>query len=134
MDNEIKASEQKFLFEAEKKHEVVYSTIQSPVLIDNPTKKQDKVLYNPNLNVKQVRKRYMMPRIVAFIPAHNEEKSIRDCLAGLADQTLPKYVQLDIFVIADNCSDRTEEKAFEAARDFGLNVIVLATKIINNEK
>ncbi|WP_350019400.1 glycosyltransferase [Priestia flexa] len=39
---------------------------------------------------------YMKPRIVAFIPAHNEEKSIRDCLEGLGDQLLPNRVDLDM--------------------------------------
>jgi poly-beta-1,6-N-acetyl-D-glucosamine synthase len=111
MNNEIKVSGQLQLF----------------------TKEKDQVIsFNPNQKRSKIRKRYMMPRIVAFIPAHNEEKSIRDCLAGLADQSLPKYIQLDIFVIADNCSDRTEEKAFEAAKDFGLNVIILRTK--NNKQ
>ncbi|WP_328236750.1 glycosyltransferase [Shouchella miscanthi] len=52
---------------------------------------------------------FMRPRIVAFIPAHNEEKSIRDCLEGLADQVLPAHVLLDIIVIADNCTDLKEQ-------------------------
>ncbi|WP_197284259.1 hypothetical protein [Bacillus sp. JCM 19041] len=30
-----------------------------------------------------VKNAFMRPRIVAFIPAHNEERSIRDCLEGL---------------------------------------------------
>ena len=74
----------------------------------------------------------MRPRIVAFIPAHNEEKSIRDCLAGLGDQTLPKDVDLDVIVIADNCTDRTEEKALEAGIEFNLELRVLTTK--NNKQ
>ena len=41
-------------------------------------------------NVSGIKNTYMKPRIVAFIPAHNEEKSIRDCLAGFSDQILPK--------------------------------------------
>lgn len=71
---------------------------------------------------------YMRPRIVAFIPAHNEEKSIRDCLAGLGDQLLPNNVELDVFVIADNCTDRTKEKAELAGDEFDLNVKVLVTE------
>ncbi|WP_374702507.1 glycosyltransferase family 2 protein [Bacillus sp. M6-12] len=74
----------------------------------------------------------MKPRIVAFIPAHNEEKSIRDCLAGLGDQSLPKDVELDVIVIADNCSDRTEEVALEAGQEFNLRLKVLTTK--NNKQ
>ncbi|MFJ5770817.1 glycosyltransferase family 2 protein [Psychrobacillus sp. NPDC093180] len=82
--------------------------------------------------VARVRNTYMKPRIVAFIPAHNEEKSIRDCLAGLGDQTLPKDVELDVIVIADNCSDRTEEIALEAGLEFNLRLRVLTTK--NNKQ
>ncbi|PIC63518.1 hypothetical protein CSV79_11545 [Sporosarcina sp. P13] len=69
----------------------------------------------------------MKPRIVAFIPAHNEEKSIRDCLAGLGDQSLPLGVELDVIVIADNCSDETEEMALQAGAEFNLNLRVLTT-------
>ena len=60
MNNEIKVSGQLQLF----------------------TKAKDQVIsFNPNQKRSKIRKRYMMPRIVAFIPAHNEEKSIRDCLS-----------------------------------------------------
>lgn len=83
-------------------------------------------------NIPNVRNTYMKPRIVAFIPAHNEEKSIRDCLAGLGDQSLPKDVELDVIVIADNCSDRTEEVALEAGDEFHLRLKVLTTK--NNKQ
>ncbi|MCU9614445.1 glycosyltransferase family 2 protein [Caldibacillus lycopersici] len=83
-------------------------------------------------NVTGVKNSYMRPRIVAFIPAHNEEKSIRDCLEGLADQTLPKDIDLDVYVIADNCTDRTEERALQAGADFNLNLVVLTTK--NNKQ
>lgn len=91
-------------------------------------------IYNDSAasNVSGVRNTYMKPRIVAFIPAHNEEKSIRDCLAGLGDQSLPKDVELDVIVIADNCSDRTEEIALEAGEEFNLRLKVLTTK--NNKQ
>lgn len=75
-----------------------------------------------------VKKTYMKPRIIALIPAHNEEKSIRDCLAGLNDQLLPKGVELDVYVIADNCTDRTEEKAIQAGEEFNLNLKVIVTE------
>ncbi|WP_353626282.1 hypothetical protein [Bacillus sp. JCM 19041] len=38
---------------------------------------------------------------------------MRDCLEGLSDQALPPNVELDIIVIADNCSDRTTAIARE---------------------
>ncbi|WP_147629081.1 glycosyltransferase family 2 protein [Oceanobacillus massiliensis] len=74
----------------------------------------------------------MKPRIAVFIPAHNEENSIQDCLGGLHDQVLPKDVELDVFVIADNCTDRTEERAIEAAELYNLSVVVLTTE--NNKQ
>ncbi|WP_082003298.1 glycosyltransferase family 2 protein [Sporosarcina sp. ZBG7A] len=74
----------------------------------------------------------MKPRIAVFIPAHNEEGSIRDCLAGLGDQSLPKSVEMDVFVVADNCSDRTEEVALDAGVEFKLRLTVLTTK--NNKQ
>jgi len=83
-------------------------------------------------NIKGVKKTYMKPRIVVFIPAHNEENSIRDCLEGLADQVLPNDVEMDVFVIADNCTDRTVDKANEAGMDFNLHLTVLITK--NNKQ
>jgi cellulose synthase/poly-beta-1,6-N-acetylglucosamine synthase-like glycosyltransferase len=79
-------------------------------------------------SIPKIRKTYMKPRIVAFIPAHNEEKAIRDCLAGLGDQSLPKGVDLDVFVIADNCTDQTEELALLAGEEFHLNLKVLVTE------
>ncbi|MGG0644208.1 glycosyltransferase family 2 protein [Sporosarcina gallistercoris] len=80
----------------------------------------------------KVRNTYMKPRIAVFIPAHNEERSIRDCLAGLGDQSLPKDVEMDVFVIADNCSDRTEEAALDAGVEFNLRLTVLTTQ--NNKQ
>lgn len=48
------------------------------------------------------------PRIVALVPAHNEEADIARTIEGLLSQTR----KLDaIVVILDNCTDRTEEIA-----------------------
>jgi len=80
------------------------------------------------LSVPGIKHTYMKPRVVAIIPAHNEEKSIRDCLAGLGDQSLPKGLDLDVIVVADNCTDRTEEKAIESGKEFNLNLTVLTTE------
>jgi biofilm PGA synthesis N-glycosyltransferase PgaC len=43
-------------------------------------------------------------RILALIPAHNEEQWVSGAVASLLHQTTPPSA---IFVIADNCSDRT---------------------------
>lgn len=48
------------------------------------------------------------PRVVALIPAHNEESSIAATIAGMLAQ---RRVPDQIVVICDNCSDRTEEIA-----------------------
>lgn len=57
--------------------------------------------------------------LVVLIPAHNEEKLIGRCLSSLARQTYPKPLRR-VVVIADNCTDRTEE----AAKSFGADVMV----------
>lgn len=97
-------------------------------LISNTNITKDSILST----VPRIRNTYMKPRIVAFIPAHNEEKSIRDCLAGLGDQSLPKDVELNVIVIADNCKDRTEEVALAAGQEFNLRLKVLNTR--NNKQ
>ncbi|ALC82621.1 MULTISPECIES: glycosyltransferase family 2 protein [Bacillus] len=79
-----------------------------------------------------IRHTYMKPRIAVFIPAHNEEKSIEDCLQGLYDQSLPKGVDLDVYVIADNCTDRTEELAKAFGKEYKTNVNVIKT--VNNKQ
>ncbi|UOQ43718.1 glycosyltransferase family 2 protein [Halobacillus salinarum] len=83
-------------------------------------------------SLQRIKNTYMRPRIVIFIPAHNEEKSIEDCLAGVKDQKVPAGVELDVLVIADHCSDATEQKALEAGKEFGLNLRVLRTE--NNKQ
>lgn len=75
----------------------------------------------------RVRKTYMKPRIVTFIPAHNEERSIRDCLEGLADQTLPANIELDVIVIADNCNDHTIDIAEQTGNELSMNLKVVKT-------
>jgi cellulose synthase/poly-beta-1,6-N-acetylglucosamine synthase-like glycosyltransferase len=49
-------------------------------------------------------------RVAVVVPAHNEEAGIASCIRSLqlADT---KDMQVDICVIADNCSDRTSEIA-----------------------
>jgi poly-beta-1,6-N-acetyl-D-glucosamine synthase len=48
-----------------------------------------------------------MTRILAVVPAHNEEDTVALVINGLKAQTCP----VDILVVADNCQDRTEEIA-----------------------
>lgn len=47
-------------------------------------------------------------KVVALVPAHNEQDNIRQCIAALQAQT---YKLADIVVVADNCSDDTKSIA-----------------------
>ena len=50
---------------------------------------------------------------MALIPAHNEEKVIKYLIESLKEQNYPKEC-LDIYVVADNCTDNTAEIARNA--------------------
>ena len=52
-------------------------------------------------------------KFMAIIPAHNEEKVVRNLIESLKEQNYPKEL-LDIYVIADNCTDKTAEIARDA--------------------
>lgn len=58
-------------------------------------------------------------RFAVVIPAHNEEKVIRSMVESLHKQQYPKDL-FDIFVICDNCTDKTEYEAKKA----GTHVLV----------
>ena len=53
-------------------------------------------------------------RFMAIIPAHNEEEVVGNLIESLKNQNYNKELY-DIYVIADNCTDRTER----VARDLG---------------
>ena len=52
-------------------------------------------------------------KFMALIPAHNEEKVVANLIESLKKQNYPKD-KLDIYVIADNCTDNTAEVARKA--------------------
>ena len=52
-------------------------------------------------------------KFMALIPAHNEEKVVANLVESLRKQNYPKD-KLDIYVIADNCTDNTAEVARKA--------------------
>ena len=52
-------------------------------------------------------------KFMAIIPAHNEESVIKNLVDSLQTQDYPRDLY-DIYVIADNCTDRTAEIAKEA--------------------
>ncbi len=65
------------------------------------------------------------PRIVAMVPAHNEEADIARTLDGLLGQSRP----IDrIVVILDNCTDRTEEIARRYRRVTVMNTVANVDK------
>src|SRR5574344_814987 len=49
-------------------------------------------------------------KFMAILPAHNEEKVIANLIESLKEQNYPKDL-LDIYVIADNCTDKTAQIA-----------------------
>ena len=57
-------------------------------------------------------------KFMAIIPAHNEETVVRNLIESLKKQTYDKNLY-DIYVIADNCTDRTAK----VARDAGAIVL-----------
>lgn len=62
-------------------------------------------------------------RYAVLISARNEEPVIADLLRSLSKQDYPKEL-FDIYVIADNCTDKTAD----IARDCGANVLVRNNK------
>ena len=52
-------------------------------------------------------------RIAVIIPAHNEEDVIYDTIKALEKQKYPRDM-FDVYVIADNCTDKTIELAQKA--------------------
>ena len=52
-------------------------------------------------------------KFMAIIPAHNEEMVVANLIESLKNQTYDKNLY-DIYVIADNCTDKTAEVARKA--------------------
>ncbi len=74
-------------------------------------------------------------RIAFFIPAYNEEASIRGTVLSALKQTACNSpdIQVDILVIADNCKDRTVDIVLEIIEDLSReqerpNVFLMTTK------
>ncbi|HYG22591.1 MAG TPA: glycosyltransferase [Verrucomicrobiae bacterium] len=67
------------------------------------------------------RRKILAPRISIIIPAHNEEHYLRHTLDALKRQS---YRNFEVIVVANGCSDRTED----AARDACDRLVVLSQK------
>ena len=57
-------------------------------------------------------------RFLVLVPAHNEERVVKDIIENLQHMEYPKELY-DFFIIADNCTDRTAD----VARQMGAKVI-----------
>lgn len=70
-------------------------------------------------------------RLVAFVPAHNEQEGIRDTIKSLMEQTYPfEYV----LVIADNCTDDTISIVGELQKTYGYSRLRLLETTGNEHK
>lgn len=76
-------------------------------------------------------RRTYKPRVVALLPAHNEQDIIESTLDSLMDQSYPlEYV----LVIADNCTDNTAKIVRECQKKYGSNRIKLTRTVKNKFK
>jgi glucosyl-3-phosphoglycerate synthase len=62
---------------------------------------------------------------VIAVPARNEEQRIEACLRALAAQSIGRE-RFEVILVADACTDATEERAVAAARELGLRLAVMA--------
>ncbi len=69
-------------------------------------------------------------KISVVIPAHNEEKYIARCLDSIDDQVLPAAVEVEIVVVLNRCTDKTEH----IAQRHGAVVVSNDTKNISSIK
>ena len=63
---------------------------------------------------KKFKKTEKINRICVVIPAHNEEDVIYDTVKSVIDKQKYPRDMFDVYVIADNCTDKTEELAKKA--------------------
>lgn len=89
-----------------------------------------KVTYEDAVN-NRVFHDHISKRIVAVLPAHNEEDDIAETLRSLKLMKKPKDIIFDVFVALDNCTDDTEKVIRDNAED--LNIYALET-VDNKER
>lgn len=58
-------------------------------------------------------------KVSIVIPAHNEEKYIGRCLASIKEQVAPHDLQVEIIVVLNRCTDKTEN----VAKSYGATVV-----------
>lgn len=80
---------------------------------------------------KQTRARAAKPRVVALLPAHNEQDIIESTIDSLMNQSYPlEYV----LVITDNCTDDTEKIVRRCQKKYGADRLKLTRTIKNKAK
>ena len=62
-----------------------------------------------------------------IIPAHNEEDFIGSCLKAIQNTETPEGSQIEIIVVLNRCTDRTEE----IARSYGAGIVKEDAKILS---
>lgn len=71
------------------------------------------------------------PRVIALVPAHNEQDIIKETIKSLMNQTYPfSYV----LIIADNCTDNTIRIVKQAQRKYGEKKLRLMKTTGNTHK
>ena len=71
------------------------------------------------------------PRVVALLPAHNEQATIAKAMDSLINQTWPISY---ILVIADNCTDNTARIVKRYQKKYGSKKIRLLKTVKNTHK
>ena len=75
-------------------------------------------------------------RVALLIPAHNEQSSIGDTVLSALKQTVRAvpHVQVDVIVIADNCTDRTEHVVLDLITKLSENVALPPVFLLKTER
>jgi biofilm PGA synthesis N-glycosyltransferase PgaC len=71
------------------------------------------------------------PRVVALVPAHNEEDIIIDTIKSLMNQTYPLE---HVLIIADNCTDSTLKLVRECQKKYGSDKLSYMETVGNKYK
>jgi cellulose synthase/poly-beta-1,6-N-acetylglucosamine synthase-like glycosyltransferase len=80
---------------------------------------------------KKTRARAARPRVVALLPAHNEQDIIESTIESLMNQSAPlEYV----LVIADNCTDDTVKIVRACQKKYGADRLKLTKTVKNKHK
>ncbi|WP_037563499.1 glycosyltransferase family 2 protein [Sporolactobacillus terrae] len=85
------------------------------------------ITYDDAVNNRLFSMGQFSPRIAVMIPAHNEEDSIADVLKSLSEQSIPKGLEMDIYIALDNCTDNTEKIIMQCNARYHLTVFLLRT-------